>query len=482
MSDEKIGLVFAGGGAKGAYQIGVWKAMREIGLDRIITGVSGTSIGAINAVLFSGVDFDVAENVWLAAREDDFLAQHPQPQGRALPSADGEPVLRLSDEAAAVVNAAAADEAAEAASADATVGEPASGNEAATDEAAPSGGPGAGDADSSKASNPENGRQRASAREGVTVESLRQAADAMGGRLVDAFANAVHTVIDTATGAPRGDSRFGSNRRDASQRRTADKEDRSRELSNNRSAEMGGDTAVQSVQDEGPMPFGLEGDRLDSVTDRLSKAVIDSVPVVKVPQAAARVSTSAKDRYQRTLLEGLYNSTKLRELMEKTYPADLHLTTDAFATVYDLDEGRPVYVRLDPDDRDGIIEASLASACMPGVYPPMQLGDRLVCDGGVGDNRPIRPLYDLGYRKFIMLDLNCVSNQWTQNDIDHDHREFPDATFVYIVPGDEFDDSFVTGTLTVNEKANRSRIDQGYREARRQFSILRLFPELGFVR
>ena len=31
---DGIGLVFSGGGGKGAYQIGVWKYLREQGLDK----------------------------------------------------------------------------------------------------------------------------------------------------------------------------------------------------------------------------------------------------------------------------------------------------------------------------------------------------------------------------------------------------------------------------------------------------------------
>jgi len=61
----KIGLVLAGGGGKGAYQIGVWKAFKELGIDKYIHGVSGTSIGALNAVLFAQGDYDIAESIWM---------------------------------------------------------------------------------------------------------------------------------------------------------------------------------------------------------------------------------------------------------------------------------------------------------------------------------------------------------------------------------------------------------------------------------
>lgn len=59
-----IGLVFAGGGGKGAYEIGVWKYLHEIGLDRFVRSVSGTSVGALNAALFTGGSYEVAEDLW----------------------------------------------------------------------------------------------------------------------------------------------------------------------------------------------------------------------------------------------------------------------------------------------------------------------------------------------------------------------------------------------------------------------------------
>ncbi len=51
--DAKIGLVLSGGGAKGAYQAGVYQALSELGLTGQIAAYAGTSIGAFNALLFS---------------------------------------------------------------------------------------------------------------------------------------------------------------------------------------------------------------------------------------------------------------------------------------------------------------------------------------------------------------------------------------------------------------------------------------------
>lgn len=64
MKPKKIGLVLAGGGGKGAYQLGVWKFFKEIGLDEHIEVVSGTSVGALNATLFSLENYENCKRIW----------------------------------------------------------------------------------------------------------------------------------------------------------------------------------------------------------------------------------------------------------------------------------------------------------------------------------------------------------------------------------------------------------------------------------
>ncbi len=68
-----IGLVLAGGGGKGSYEIGVWKYLHEIGLDQYVRAVSGTSVGALNAALFVGGSYELAERLWLTINRDKIL-------------------------------------------------------------------------------------------------------------------------------------------------------------------------------------------------------------------------------------------------------------------------------------------------------------------------------------------------------------------------------------------------------------------------
>lgn len=60
---KRVGLVLCGGGFKGAYQIGVWKALREIGFQKFDV-IAGSSVGALNAVLVANGDVEAAERVW----------------------------------------------------------------------------------------------------------------------------------------------------------------------------------------------------------------------------------------------------------------------------------------------------------------------------------------------------------------------------------------------------------------------------------
>ena len=65
--NKKIGIVLSGGGAKGAFEVGVLKVL----LDKInkngdvLHSISGTSIGALNAAFVASGQFSDLERIWL---------------------------------------------------------------------------------------------------------------------------------------------------------------------------------------------------------------------------------------------------------------------------------------------------------------------------------------------------------------------------------------------------------------------------------
>lgn len=71
---KPVGLILSGGGARGAFQVGVWKVLREhpLGIGAAPDVVSGTSAGALNgALIAAGLTPDAILDFWLD------LAKHP---------------------------------------------------------------------------------------------------------------------------------------------------------------------------------------------------------------------------------------------------------------------------------------------------------------------------------------------------------------------------------------------------------------------
>ena len=59
---KKIGIALEGGGAKGAYEIGVLKAIQELEIQ--YDCVVGTSIGALNAIAFTLKEYEKYSTLW----------------------------------------------------------------------------------------------------------------------------------------------------------------------------------------------------------------------------------------------------------------------------------------------------------------------------------------------------------------------------------------------------------------------------------
>lgn len=68
----KRAIALGAGGARGAYQIGAWKALRELGVDYDI--VVGSSIGSVNGVVMVQDDYDLALDLWKNISVDKIFA------------------------------------------------------------------------------------------------------------------------------------------------------------------------------------------------------------------------------------------------------------------------------------------------------------------------------------------------------------------------------------------------------------------------
>jgi len=65
------GIALEGGGAKGAYHVGAFKAFKELGLD--FQAITGTSIGAVNGAIVASGNLELLEEVWLSMGVTDMI-------------------------------------------------------------------------------------------------------------------------------------------------------------------------------------------------------------------------------------------------------------------------------------------------------------------------------------------------------------------------------------------------------------------------
>ena len=75
-------IALEGGGARGAYQVGVWRALEEAGIR--YNAVSGTSVGAINGALMAMRDLNQAEQIWKDIRFSQIINVDDADMGRLL--------------------------------------------------------------------------------------------------------------------------------------------------------------------------------------------------------------------------------------------------------------------------------------------------------------------------------------------------------------------------------------------------------------
>ncbi|MBR5816334.1 MAG: patatin-like phospholipase family protein, partial [Anaerotignum sp.] len=61
-TSKTYAIALEGGGVKGAYEVGVWKALDEVGIK--YNAVAGTSVGALNGAMMASRDLETALQLW----------------------------------------------------------------------------------------------------------------------------------------------------------------------------------------------------------------------------------------------------------------------------------------------------------------------------------------------------------------------------------------------------------------------------------
>ncbi len=97
----------------------------------------------------------------------------------------------------------------------------------------------------------------------------------------------------------------------------------------------------------------------------------------------------------------LSDNAELRRVLDVHMPVlDFEDLSKPFgAVVTDFDTGQPITITSGP-----LRPAVLASAAIPGVFPPVEHEGRVLVDGGMVANVPVRQALQLGARSLVILD------------------------------------------------------------------------------
>jgi len=103
--------------------------------------------------------------------------------------------------------------------------------------------------------------------------------------------------------------------------------------------------------------------------------------------------------------EGLRDALR-RHLSSRTF-GDLNVPLHCVAT--DVIEERETWFHTGP-----LLQALLASAAMPALYPLVEIDGRRYLDGAVVDDVPVRRAAELGARTLYVLEVGPLTRTWTE--------------------------------------------------------------------
>jgi NTE family protein len=95
----------------------------------------------------------------------------------------------------------------------------------------------------------------------------------------------------------------------------------------------------------------------------------------------------------------IVDASGLRGVLDKNLPcARIEETKIPLHTMATNQQGQAVRLSTGP-----AVEAILASTAIPGVFPPVQIGDDMLMDGAVAANTPVRLAAELGASRIVIL-------------------------------------------------------------------------------
>jgi len=137
-------------------------------------------------------------------------------------------------------------------------------------------------------------------------------------------------------------------------------------------------------------------------------------------------------------------------------------------------------------DEGDVAKAVMASSCIPGIYVPVEMGGRLLVDGGIVENVPVSPLRRLGADVIIGVNLNVGHRKHKpKNIVEVLLRSFDFMLKAATRLQAEWADLIIAPDLSEYSMYDMNRteelLEEGYRAARRSLDEYLVMGCRGFV-
>lgn len=160
--------------------------------------------------------------------------------------------------------------------------------------------------------------------------------------------------------------------------------------------------------------------------------------------------------------QGILSKEGLSHLIDETIePGQIHLWEGPiYVAAYNTSSLSLQYFNLKINSSLAEIkERLLASASIPVIFGKTYIDGKLYWDGGipiVGDNTPVKPLYDDGYRTLIVVHLSREEPV--------DHSKYPGCNIIEIMPQEDLG-GIVSGTMNFKPEIARMNVQRGFDDA-----------------
>ena len=132
--------------------------------------------------------------------------------------------------------------------------------------------------------------------------------------------------------------------------------------------------------------FGKDWNEINDITSELKWMDISSISL-------SRYSLLSNEKFGALLVEHIGD----KKIEESMIPLAI-IATDAVS-------GEKVILK-----KGSVAQAVMASTCIPGIFKPVVIDDKMLIDGGIVENVPINTLKKLGAKYIIGVDLNANHN------------------------------------------------------------------------